>query len=157
MTVSRATGWPFTWPVLARTSSAASGFFFCGMIEDPVEKLSDSRARASNCGVDQDDDLFRQPRQVGRRDCRDRQELQREIAIRDAVDRGCGSASRKPRARLPCVPVDGKAGAGWRGRAERAFVQTLDRIADARQVAPNDLDIGHAMAEGHRLRGLQDG
>ena len=28
-------------PILARISSAASGFFFCGMIEEPVEKRSD--------------------------------------------------------------------------------------------------------------------
>ena len=39
-------------PVLARTSSAASGLRFCGMIEEPVVKRSDSRTKP-NCGVDQ--------------------------------------------------------------------------------------------------------
>src|SRR5690606_42133614 len=34
-----------------------------------------------------DDDFFRQPRQVGGRDRGDRQELQREIAVRNAVQR----------------------------------------------------------------------
>ena len=29
-------------PVLPRISSGTSGFFFCGMIEEPVQKLSDS-------------------------------------------------------------------------------------------------------------------
>src|SRR5580658_3961179 len=39
-------------PDLARTSSAASGLRFCGMIDEPVEKASDSRMKL-NCGVDQ--------------------------------------------------------------------------------------------------------
>ena len=37
-------------PALARTSSAASGFFFCGMMDEPVVKASD-RAMKPNCGV----------------------------------------------------------------------------------------------------------
>ena len=32
-------------PTLARISSAASGFFFCGMIEEPVENRSDSETK----------------------------------------------------------------------------------------------------------------
>ena len=32
-------------PILARTSSAASGFFFCGMIEEPVQKRSGSSTK----------------------------------------------------------------------------------------------------------------
>ena len=39
-----------TRPDLPRTSSAASGLRFCGMIEEPVEKRSDSEAKP-NCGV----------------------------------------------------------------------------------------------------------
>ena len=45
MTVSRPTRAPVTRPVLARTSSAASGLRFCGMIELPVVKASDSRMK----------------------------------------------------------------------------------------------------------------
>ncbi|MOA03443.1 hypothetical protein D3C78_1229500 [compost metagenome] len=52
MTVRSATSEPLMRPVLARTSSAASGFFFCGMIDEPVEKASDRRMKP-NCGVDQ--------------------------------------------------------------------------------------------------------
>ena len=37
MTVSRATRSPLMRPVLARISSAASGFFFWGMMDEPVE------------------------------------------------------------------------------------------------------------------------
>ena len=39
-------------PVLPRTSSAASGLRFCGMIEEPVVNLSDRPAKP-NCGVAQ--------------------------------------------------------------------------------------------------------
>ena len=37
-------------PLFPRTSSAASGFRFCGMIDEPVVNLSDSEMKA-NCGV----------------------------------------------------------------------------------------------------------
>jgi hypothetical protein len=37
MVVSSDTRLPTTRPVLPRTSSAMSGFFFCGIIELPVE------------------------------------------------------------------------------------------------------------------------
>ena len=39
-------------PVLPRTNSAASGFRFCGMMELPVEKRSES-AMKPNCALDQ--------------------------------------------------------------------------------------------------------
>ena len=39
-------------PVLARTSSAASGLRFCGMIDEPVVKRSESVTKP-NCGVAQ--------------------------------------------------------------------------------------------------------
>ncbi len=42
MTMSSAVCAPMMRPVLARTSSAASGLRFCGMIEEPVVNLSDS-------------------------------------------------------------------------------------------------------------------
>ena len=48
--MSRPTSAPTTRPVLPRTSSAASGLRFCGMIEEPVEKASESRTKP-NCGV----------------------------------------------------------------------------------------------------------
>ena len=41
MTVSRPIRFPKTRPDLPRMSSAMSGFFFCGMIELPVEYSSD--------------------------------------------------------------------------------------------------------------------
>jgi len=43
--MKRATVAPRMRPTLARSSSAASGFFFCGMMLEPVVKLSDSRTK----------------------------------------------------------------------------------------------------------------
>ena len=42
MVTSSATKSPTTRPILPRVSSAKSGFFFCGMIDEPVAKLSES-------------------------------------------------------------------------------------------------------------------
>ena len=43
ITISKAVSAPITRPVLARTSSAASGLRFCGMIDEPDVNLSLSR------------------------------------------------------------------------------------------------------------------
>src|SRR5690606_15705398 len=52
MMVKSATVEPRIRPNLARNSSAAAGFFFCGMIDEPVVHLSDSRTNR-NCAEDQ--------------------------------------------------------------------------------------------------------
>ena len=36
-------------PALPRASSATSGFFFCGMIDEPVEKESSSVTKPNSC------------------------------------------------------------------------------------------------------------
>ena len=64
--------------------------------------------------------------------------------------------SRKPSAFGSHVPVDRIAGAGECRSADRRFVQVLDGMANARAIAAEHFDIGHAvMAEGDRLGGLQ--
>ena len=45
MVIVRAVAQPITRPAWPRTSSAAAGFFFCGMIEEPVERLSGMRTK----------------------------------------------------------------------------------------------------------------
>ena len=156
MTVSSAIRWPLTRPVLARTSSAASGFFFCGMIEEPVENESDSLTKP-NCGVDQMTISSASRDRCVAADRGDRQEFQREIAVGHAVERVARRLAEAERLGRH-VAVDRKAGAGQRCRTERRFVHALDRVADARKVAAEHLDIGHAvMAEGDRLRRLQVG
>ena len=123
-----------TRPALARTSSAASGLRFCGMIDEPVVNLSD-RATKPNCGVVQMTiSSARRDRcmaAIGRR----RQGLEGEIAIGHAVERVGASAgrSRAPwRWRQRSI---GKGGAGERRGAERAFVEAPPGIGEAAAVA----------------------
>ena len=52
MIVNRPTSAPSALPVFARTSSAASGLRFCGMIDEPVDHASDRRTKP-NCADDQ--------------------------------------------------------------------------------------------------------
>ena len=51
ISTSSATRCPITRPLLPRTSSGTSGFFFCGMIELPVQKRSASETNAKR-GLD---------------------------------------------------------------------------------------------------------
>ena len=104
MTVSSASRWPLTRPVLARTSSAASGFFFCGMIDEPVEKASDSLTKP-NCGVDQMTISSASRDRCVARDRRERQELQREVAVGNAVERVAGRLAEAERLRRRCRSI----------------------------------------------------
>src|SRR6056300_17438 len=52
MTIIRATFAPKIRPTLARINSAAAGFFFCGMMDEPVENRSE-RVTKRNCAEDQ--------------------------------------------------------------------------------------------------------
>jgi hypothetical protein len=54
---------PLTRPVLPRASSGTSGFFFCGMIELPVQKRS-ARSMKPNARAHPQHQFFRQARQV---------------------------------------------------------------------------------------------
>ncbi|EHS49458.1 hypothetical protein PDO_3222 [Rhizobium sp. PDO1-076] len=87
----------------------------------------------------------------------DRQEFQREVAVRHGVDRIAGWLTEAERLGRH-VAIDRIAGTGKGCRADRALVQMFDRMAHALTVAAEHLDIGHAvMAEGHRLGGLEMG
>ena len=141
-------------PVLARTSSAASGLRFCGMIDEPVVKRSES-ATKPNCGVAQSTISSAK---------RERCTAQIEAA-ESASSAKSRSATEVERVRRRAVEaerlrgrlaVDRERGAGKRRRAERRFVQPLAAIGEAAAVARKHLDIGEEMmAEGDRLRALQ--
>ena len=137
-------------PALARTSSAASGLRFCGMIEEPVVKASDSRTKP-NCGVVQITISSAK---------RDRCTAQIEAAASasSAKSRSATASSElavgrsKPSAAAVVVPVDREGRAGERRGAQRALVQPRAGVAEAAAVAAEHLDIGQQMvAEGHRL------
>ena len=71
---------------LARRSSAASGFFFCGMIEDP-EAHASATWQKPNSSERPEDDLRAEPREVRRAGRRGGQEVEHEVAVGDRVDR----------------------------------------------------------------------
>ena len=143
-------------PVLARTSSAASGLRFCGMIEEPVVNLSDSLTRPTSG----DDQITISS---AKRD--------RCTAAIEAADSVSSTKSRsdtassefaigrsKPSAfAVMSRSIGNDVPASARG-AERAFVEPRARVGEAAAVARRHLDIGEQMmAEGHRLRRLQMG
>ena len=141
-------------PALPRTSSAASGLRFCGMIEEPVVKASESRTKP-NCGVVQSTISS-----AKRERCT--AQIEAAASVSSTKSRSETESSEfavgrsKPSACRGHVAVDREGGAGERRRAERAFVEAPPRIREAAAVAGEHLDIGEEMvAEGDRLRRLQ--
>src|SRR3954466_4341839 len=85
---------------------------------------------------------------------RRREELDREIAVGDGVERVRRGAVETERLGGH-VAVDQKGRAGQRGGAERAFIEPSLAIGKAAAVTPDHLDIGQQMmTEGHRFGGL---
>ena len=154
--VSSAMSAPTTRPVLPRTSSAASGLRFCGMMELPVEKRVRERDEAE-LRTRPEHQLLRKPREVHDDERRSGERLHHEVAVGDGVD----GVSRRPveAQQLGCHgPVYGKGGPGERCCAQRRFVEAPATVGEAPAVAPDHLDVGQeVMAEGDRLRHLQMG
>ena len=145
-----------TRPVLARTSSAASGLRFCGMIEEPVVNLSDSLTRPVSGEVQITISSAKRDR------CTAAIEAAASVSIAksrsDTASSEFAEGRSKPsalavmsRSRSNDVPASAPEPSG-------DFVEPLARIGKAAAVARRHLDIGQQMmAEGHRLRGLQMG
>ena len=89
--------WPTTRGALARSSSAASGFFFCGMIDEPLVHASRQLDEAELL-AGPEHELGAQPREVGRAGRRGAEEVEDEVAVGDGVDRVRRDA-RRSRAR----------------------------------------------------------
>ena len=155
MTMSSAVSAPTMRPVLARTSSAASGLRFCGMIEEPVVNLSESAHEAEERRRP-DHDLLGEARQMHGADRRGRQASPARSRGRRRRRANSPSAGRS-RAPSPSsrrsigkeVPASAAAPSG-------DSLSRAPRIGEAAAVARDHLDIGEqVMAEGDRLRGLQ--
>ena len=89
-------------PTLARTSSAASGLRFCGMIEEPVVNLSDRRDEAE-LRRRPDHDLLGEARQVHGRDRRRRQASPARSRGRRRRRASWRRAGRSPAPRPSCA------------------------------------------------------
>ena len=154
MTMTRPWKAPAMRPTLARLNSAASGLRFCGMIEEPVVNLSESLMKP-NCGVIQITISSASRDKCTAADRRRSQGLEREIAVRDAVERVGHRPVEAEHFGGP-VAIDRERRAGQRRRPERALVEPLARIGEPAAVARQHLDVGQQMmAEGDRLRRLQ--
>ena len=154
MTISSAWNAAAMRPTLARASSAASGLRFCGMIDEPVVNLSESRMKP-NCGV------IHSTISSARRD-RCMAAMAAAASVSSAKSRSETASSElavgrsKSSASAVRVPVDGERRAGQRRRAQRALVEPRARIGEPAAVARQHLDIGEQMmAEGDGLRRLQ--
>ena len=105
-------------------------------------KASLSRMKP-NASLAPDHDLLGEARQMRAGERRGGEELDREIAVGDGVER-IGRRPVEAERRGGRVAVDRKRGAGERGGAERAFVEPAAAIGEAAAVAPEHLDIGQA-------------
>ena len=157
-------GWPFistssdtrcptTRPVLPRTSSGTSGFFFCGMIELPVQK------RSANCtkpkrGLDQS---------TSSSHSRDRWTITSAAAASNSIAKSrsdtasseLGHSPSKPSSFATCSRVDRKGCAGQRGGAERQAIDAPAAVGQPLAVARKHRVVRHqVVAERDRLRDL---
>src|ERR1019366_2143367 len=130
MTISNAVSAPVTRPVLARTSSAASGLRFCGIIEEPVVNLSDNLARPVSGEV----------------------QITISSASRDKCTAAIEAAASVSMAKSRSDTASSEFAAG------RSKPSALAGVGKAAAVARRHFDISEqVMTEGHRLRGLHMG
>src|SRR5213596_389416 len=142
--VSSANSAPVTRPVLPRTSSATSGFFFCGIIELPVAKASGSSTKPNSSVAHSTSSSARRERCTA------------EIA---AAARNSTAASRSATASTLLAVTRAKP--SWRAtkrrsRGKPAPASARAAVAEARPVARQHLVIGEQVVrEEDRLRALE--
>ena len=95
ISTSSATRWPITRPLLPRTSSGTSGFFFCGMIELPVQKRSASCTKPKR-GLDHSTSSSAKRDRCTMIERGGGLELDREVAVGDGVERIGAQCRRSP-------------------------------------------------------------
>ena len=125
MTPWSAARWATTRGALARSSSAASGFFFCGMIEEPDAHAS-ATSQKPNSSLDHSTISAPSRDRCVAQVAAARQEVEHEVAVGDRVDRVRRRPTRS-RARAPA------ARGRWRSSRRRA----RPRRAAARSVEPS--------------------
>ena len=146
---------PIRRPALPRASSAMSGFFFCGSIDEPVLYAS-ARRRNPNSSRRPQHDLLAEPREVHLTQRRDEQRLGDEVAVRHRVER---VVEARGRTRASVATLSGSSG---RLEPASAPAPSGDTSARAKRVAP-PVDVARerpevreeVMGEQHRLGALQ--
>ena len=143
-----------------RSNSHESGFFFCGISEDPVQNASGSSTNLNSA-------LLHRIRSSAIREmCTPNSahadgKLDEQVAIRDRVHgvlrdlRPAFRVDEAQRLRRE-LAIDRQRRAGDRARSERTPVRMLRDVAEARPIAIEHLQPGKKMMrEKHRLRPLQ--
>jgi hypothetical protein len=132
-----------------------SGFFFCGMIDDPVANPSSSSAAERRRGPEHH--LLADARQVHPDERRHEQELGHEVPVGDGVD-GVGGRGGESQLGGDLRRVQRQRGAGERTGAERADRRPRVPVPQPVEVAQQRLDVGQQLvAEADRLGRLQVG
>ena len=139
---------------LARRSSAASGFFFWGMIDEPLVHASGSSTKPNSCERPQHE-LGPEARQVRRAGRRGAQVVQDEVAVGDRVDRVGRDALEAELGRHGAA-IGGEVDPRQRPGAERQRRRLLGGEAQPRAVALEHPHVGEqVVAEVDRLGALQ--
>ena len=156
MIVSSATRSPKTRPLFPRTSSGTSGFFFCGMIELPVQKRSARRMKPkpgldqrTNSSANRDRCIIVSAAAAANSIAKSRS----ETASSEFSHKPSKPNSRATRSRSIGKPVPASA-----ALPKRQAVDACPAIAESLGVPREHRIVGHEMvAEGHRLRDLEMG
>ena len=144
-----------TRPVLPRASSATSGFFFCGMIDEPVQKRSAS-AHEAEARVHPQDELLGEARHVHHRRARRRRRIRSRNRDRTRRRANWRTAPSKPSSRATRSRSIGIARARERRAAQRQPVDAPAAVGEALRVAREHRLVGEQMvAERDGLRDLQ--
>ena len=144
--VKRAIKWPYTCPLLPRTSSGTSGFFSWGMIEDPVQKALFSSMK-SNWGEDHNTSSSEQRDRWVRTSAAAGAEPDGEVPIAHGIQRVLGDGlEAEPAGREGTV--DGEARPGQRRRPERHDVHPAAAIGKSSPIAEKHLEPGQECCPG---------
>ncbi len=145
-----------TRPVLPRASSGTSGFFFCGMIDEPVQKRSAMSMKPTRglIQITSSSDMRETCVMISAAAAQNSMAKSRS----DTASSELWQTSSKPSVAGHAQAVDREGGAGQRGGAQRQAVDALAAVGHALGVAAEHLDVGqHVVAEGDRLRDLHVG
>ena len=145
-----------TRPALPRTSSAASGLRFCGMIEEPVEKASESLTKPNCAEVQITISSAKRERCTAQIEAAASVSRMKSRSATESSEFAVGRS--KPSAFAVISRSIGKEVPASAAAPSGDSFKRLARIGETPAIAPEHLHIGkEVMAEGHRLRRLQMG
>jgi hypothetical protein len=134
---------PLTRPVLPRISSGTSGFFFCGMIDEPVQKRSARSTNAKRGFIQMMISSQKRERCVIT-SAPGGAELDREVAIGHRVE-GIFAQAVEPELLGNHHAVDRKRRPGERRASQRQPVDPLAAVGQSLRVTREHFEVSHQM------------